>query len=307
MYTRVAILACGWALLITPFLAAPAQRDEPAAFKVDVNLVVVHATVEDGRGRIVSGLTRENFRLLEDGGPREIARFSAEDAPVTVGLVVDSSGSMLNKRSEALAGALGFAAASHPDDEIFVVHFSDRVGYGLPPEKPFTDSAGELRAAFARFAPSGKTALYDALVVALGHLKRGSHDKKVLLVISDGGDNASKASLKQVLDLADRSGAIIYAIGIFDELSDHTNPGALRRLARLTGGKSYFPETADAVREICLQIAHDIRNQYMLAYASGHGGGDAKYHRIEVSASHPEHRKLRVRARQGYYADDAPR
>lgn len=296
-----------FALLFVSCANSFGQSEEQAAsFKVDVNLVVVHATVEDSKGRIVKGLGKEDFRILEDGTEREIRLFSSDDAPVTVGLVVDSSGSMKNKKSQVLAGALAFASASHSQDEIFIVQFSDNVRFGLPAGQLFTSKVEDLKEALGHSVPRGKTALYDALVAASERLEHGKRGKKVLLVISDGGDNASEADLKQVLELADRSGAIAYAIGIFDELSDETNPGALKRLAKMTGGRSFFPKNIAAVGAICVEIAQDIRSQYMLAYAPERSL-EAKYHKIQILASSPDHRKLRVRARQGYYTDAPPK
>ena len=269
---------------------------------VKVGLVVLHATVLDSKGITVSGLHKEDFQVFEDGVPQQIDSFTHEDIPVTVGLVVDNSGSMGPKRPEVIAAALVFARSSNPQDQMFVVNFNEKVSFGLPHDTPFTDEAAPLRAAMSRIAANGMTALYDAVAAALEHLKKGNRDKKVLIVISDGGDNASRQKLAQIMAMAKRSDAIIYTIGLFDEDDPDRNPGALRQLAKATGGEAFLPESVNDVVPICERIAHDIRNQYTIAYVPANEKQDGTYRIIQVKAGSPGRGRLAVRTRAGYYA-----
>jgi Ca-activated chloride channel homolog len=205
----------------------PGQTGSPpgdATISVDVNLVVLHATVLNGKGGFVSGLQREDFHAYEDGAPQVIQVFEHEDVPVAVGLAVDNSGSMRRKRKEVTAAALAFMRASNPRDEMFVVNFNERVSFGLPDTQLFSASAAELEGALNGFPAYGRTALYDAIEAGLSHLKKATLDKKVLIAISDGGDNASHHTLGQVLENAGRSDGIVYTVGLFDEDDPDRNP-----------------------------------------------------------------------------------
>src|SRR5208282_2566737 len=179
----------------------------PYKISVNVSSVVLHATVENHQGAPVSGLEKDDFQVYEDGVLQPIEYYSHEDIPVTVGLVLDNSGSMGPKRDEVIAAALAFARSSNPQDQMFVVNFNEHVSFGLPANTPFTDQTAQLKVALSRFKTNGETALYDALAVALEHLKKGNRDKKVLIVVSDGGDNASQHKLGQILALAGHSTA----------------------------------------------------------------------------------------------------
>jgi Ca-activated chloride channel homolog len=269
---------------------------------VKVGLVVLHATVLDSKGIPVSGLTKADFQVFEDGIPQQIDSFSHEDIPVTAGLVFDNSGSMRPKRPEVIAAALVFARSSNPQDEMFVVNFNENVSFGLPQGTPFTDETAPLRAALSRIAADGLTALYDAVAAALEHLKRGNRDKKVLIVISDGGDNASRQKLDQIMAMAKRSDAIIYTIGLFDVNDPDRNLGVLRQLAKATGGEAFLPESLKDVVPICERIAHDIRSQYTIAYVPANEKPDGTYRTIQVKAGASGRRRLVVRTRAGYYA-----
>ena len=179
-----------------PQESSPSQTrpDDSFTISVSVDMVVLHATVRDRRGILVSGLGKDDFQVYEDGVLQQIESFSHEDIPVTVGLVVDNSGSMRPKRSEVIAASLAFARSSNAEDQIFVVSFNEKVSFGLPADTPFTDKVDQLESALSKTAADGQTALYDAVAAALDHLKKGDRDKKVLIVISDGGDNASKCN-----------------------------------------------------------------------------------------------------------------
>ncbi|MFN0167322.1 MAG: VWA domain-containing protein, partial [Bryobacteraceae bacterium] len=211
------------------------SRDpESHLISVNVNLVVLHATVRDRKGLIVSDLREQEFEVYEDGVRQTLTLFRHEDIPVTVGLVVDHSGSMGPKLADVIAAARTFVQSSNPDDEVFVVNFNENVTLGLPEGVRFTNRSDELERAIAQTRTTGKTALYDAIVRASERLQTGGRDKKVMIVISDGGDNASTHSLAQVLKIVGQSSALVYTIGIFDEEDPDRNPGVLNRLARAT-------------------------------------------------------------------------
>jgi len=293
-------------LLVLPSVAwppedGPSQGDQ-GTIRVNVDLVVLHATVRNHEGILVSGLGQEDFQVFEDGVPQEIKIFSHEDTPVTVGLVVDSSGSMKSKRAKVIAAALAFARSSHPEDQMFVVSFNENVYFGLPDNTPFTDKEDQLQVALSRIKADGMTALYDATAAALAHLKKGKQDKKVLIVISDGADNASQHTVAQIMTMAGQSDAIIYPLGVFEQDDPDRNPGVLRRLARATGGEAFFPRSVDHVVPICEQIARDIRNQYTIAYVPTNRKQDGTYRVVRLQAGAAGHGRLVVRTRAGYYA-----
>jgi Ca-activated chloride channel family protein len=265
-------------------------------------LVVLHATAQDHKGILVSGLEEGSFQVYEDGALQQIKYFSHEDIPVTVGLVIDNSGSMGRKRAEVIAAALAFARSSNPQDQMFVVNFNEHVRFALPDSTPFTDQVPELEVALSRLITNGQTALYDAVATALDHLKKGGRDKKVLIVISDGGDNASKHNLAQIRAMAQQNDAIIYTIGLFDEEDDDRNPRVLRQLAEDTGGDVFLPQSLKEAVPICERIARDIRNQYSIAYVPANRKQDGTYRAIQVTASAPGRGQMLVRTRAGYRA-----
>ena len=282
---------------------APTQsrQGDPFTISVSVDMVVVNATVRDHKGVPVSNLIKEDFQVYEDGIPQQIARFSHEDIPVTVGLVIDNSGTMRPKRPEVIAAALAFARSSNPEDQMFVVNFNENVSFDLPDNMPFTDNVAQLEIALSGITANGYTALYDAVAAALDRLNKGDRNKKVLIVISDGDDNASKHNLDDILVMAERSDAIIYTIGIFDENNPDRNPRALKQLAKATGGEAFLPGSAKDVIPICKRIAHDIRSQYSIAYMSTNKKQDGSFRVIRVIAGARDGRRLSVRTRTGYY------
>jgi VWFA-related protein len=269
---------------------------------VNLDLVVLPATVEDRHGLRVSDLDVGNFEVYEDRVPQQIRLFRHEDIPVTVGLVVDHSGSMRPKIAEVVAAARTFVRSSNAADQMFVVNFNETVSLGLPGAIGFTTSSEQLEQAIWQAPAAGQTALYDALDKALARLQAGSRDKKVLVVISDGADNASAHSLAQVFEMAERSNAIIYTVGLFAVDDPDANPRVLNRLARVTGGEAFFPKQLDDVVTICERIARDIRNQYTIGYASTNTKPSGVYRAIRVGAHAPGHGKLVVRTRPGYIA-----
>jgi VWFA-related protein len=294
-------------LIVAPFVSGaqgsqPSQAgsDDAYTVNVNVNLVILSATVLDRHNALVSGLSKGDFQVYEDRVPQQIKDFSHDDIPVTAGILVDNSGSMGPRRGDVIAAAMAFARASNPQDQMFVVKFNDHVAFGLPADMPFTGRPDQLQKALYGIMAIGQTSLYDGIAAGLDHLKQGSRDKKVLILISDGGDDASKHTLAQVLSMARQSTAIIYAIGIFDEQDDDKNPAVLRRLAKETGGEAFFPESSKDTQSICEEIARDIRSQYTLTYVPVKTSQDGRYRAIEVRASAPGRGRLSVRTRTGY-------
>lgn len=270
-----------------------------ATFRDSVNLVLLDVSVRNRHGGFVSNLQKKDFRVLEDGKPQTITQFANADLPVTVGLVVDSSGSMRQKRPEVITAALVFIQASNPQDEIFVVNFNDDVKFGLPPSMPFSGNIAELRSALWMGDPDGRTRLYDAILASLDHLKQGTRGKKALLVVSDGGDNFSTHTFDQTLRAVEESRATIYTLGTFDENDPDRNPRVLHHLANVSGGVAYLPRTLAQVPDICRQIAKDIRTRYTIGYIPGHMDRPGQRHiRVEVSA--PGYGKLIPRTRTVY-------
>jgi Ca-activated chloride channel homolog len=290
----------------------PAQGSDDYAIKSQVNLIVLRVSVLDERGKFVPGLKEEDFKVLENKVDQKLSVFKQEDVPVSVGLVIDNSGSMRDKRPQVNAAALTFVRTSNPQDEAFVVNFND--DYYLDTVHDFTSDLTELKDALERIDARGSTALYDAVIGSLDHLKKGAKDKKVLLVITDGMDDASRRTLANALEEAQRSDALIYAIGLYSEDDIKHNRAEMKKarkgltdLAEATGGLAFFPETVDDTEAICQQIAYDIRNQYTLGYYSTNSAQDGTFRSVEVRLTSPhELGKLSVRTRNGYYARKAP-
>ncbi len=288
---------------------SPASDGQEDSYRITVNvdLVVLNATVRYRKGGFASDLREQDFEVYEDGVRQSIRLFRHEDVPVTVGLVVDHSGSMRRKLTEVIAAARTFVQSSHPEDRMFVVNFNERVTLGLPDATPFTNRSDLLEAAISNTPALGMTALYDAIVEAQKRLHAATTEKKVLIVISDGGDNASAHSLAEVLKMAGQSSALVYTIGIFDEEDPDRNPEMLRRLARATGGEAYIPGPFDGLAAICERIAREIRHQYTLGYVSSTAAQPGAYRAIRVTARAPGKGNLAVRNRSGYIAGDVSR
>ena len=288
-----------------PGTQSPAPQSQgKGGIKVDVNLVVLHTTVLDDRGRFADGLKQEEFRVFEDKVEQKLAVFKREDIPVSFGLVIDNSGSMRDKRERVNAAALIFVRTSNPADEGFVVNFND--DYYLDMDKDFTSNISDMKEALERIDSRGSTALYDAVVGSLDHLKKGTRDKKVLLVVTDGEDNASRKSFEQTLEEAQKSDAVIYSVGLLSQESKKNAKRArkkLQELSQATGGLAFFPENLEDAENICTQIAHDIRNQYTLAYYPSNTRRDGTFRAVNVTVTPLHgHGKLSVRTRTGYYA-----
>jgi Ca-activated chloride channel family protein len=314
-----ALLACG-ALFFAPLVSAQinlptsqplppgqspgASQGSGSSIKVDVNLVVLHTSVLDDRARFADGLKEENFRVFEDKVEQKLSVFKREDLPVSMGLVIDNSGSMRDKRARVNQAALTLVQTSNPQDEAFVVNFND--DFYLDLDKDFTNSIPELKEALERIDSRGSTALYDAIIGSLDHLKKASKDKRVLLIVTDGEDNTSHNSLEKTIREIQKTDTVIYTIGLLNEESKKSAKRAkraLEQIAQSSGGLAFFPENVDDVRNICEQVARDIRNQYTLAYYPTNGRRDGSFRTVQVEVIPPRGRgKLVARTRNGYYA-----
>jgi Ca-activated chloride channel homolog len=298
-----------WVLaMVLCSVAARAVRSQPAGadqepgqytIRTTSRLVLLDVGVKDASGGLALGLGKQNFEVYENGKLQQITQFAHADTPVTIGLVVDESGSMRPKQPEVVTAALAFIQASNPQDEIFVINFNEKPRRGLPDIQLFSDDIRQLRAALWRGVPEGRTALYDAIEMALHQLDFGRRDKKALIVISDGGDNVSVHKLEDVMHDVLDSVATIYTIGIYDEGDPDKNPGFLKRIAKISGGGAYFPKTLDEIVPICRDIAKDIRTRYTIGYVPVADNRTAERH-IKVVAWSENHQKLIVRTRASY-------
>jgi len=281
------------------------QDNGTFVIRKDVDEVVLHASVVDDRQRIVTDLDRNAFTVYEDGKPQAIISFHHEDIPVAMGIVIDNSGSMREKRAKVNQAALNLVRSSNPQDEVFVVNFNDE--YYL--DQDFTNDLLKLKEALEKIDARGGTALYEAVVASGEHLKRDARlERKVLFVVTDGEDNASRESLEQaVKQLQEENGPSVYAIGILgDEEHPKRAKRALEIIAQRTGGLAFFPKTLDEVDEISRQVAHDIRNQYTIGYKPTNPKGAGGFRTIRVEAKGKGHGKMVVRTKSGYYASQNP-
>ena len=281
--------------------AVSTQLPPQPAFRTISELVVLHVVVKDRKGAYVAGLQAEDFTILEDGRRQTIQFFGSQDTPVTVGLLIDNSGSMLPVRDRVIAAAGAFVQTSNPADEIFALVFNEVVRTALPPGAPFTNNPEVLREALrARISARGRTAVHDAILAGLAYLTKGTHQRQVLIVVSDGGDNASAASFDQVLAKIQMSNTVVYAIGLIDALDRDANPGRLKRLAEASGGEVSLPSDMSGVESAMRGIAQDIRSAYTISYVPTNTAHDGRFRRVRVMVRGPERGDLRVRTRQGY-------
>ena len=269
-------------------------------FRARVEEVVLHATVYDDHDHMVTSLDKSAFQVFEDGVQQTITSFRREDIPVAVGIVIDNSGSMRDKRPAVNQAALNFVRSSNPQDEVFVVNFNDE--YYL--DQDFTASVPQLKDALEKIEARGGTALYDAIVASADHLKKNARlEKKVLLVVTDGEDNASRESLEQaVRRLQAENGPTVYTIGLLGGERQRRARRALATIAEDTGGVAFFPKDLSEVDRITQEVAHDIRNQYTIGYRPTRPQSQGGYRSIKVLAHAHGYKKLQVRTRTGYYA-----
>jgi Ca-activated chloride channel homolog len=279
----------------------PAGREaQQAKIAVSINLVLLPVRVTDKRGTFVAGLKREDFLVYEDRKIQELTLFEEGDAPVTVGLVVDHSKSMGPKLGDVVTAVSSFAHSSNPQDEMFVVDFNDDVLIELMKGKAFSNDPKELEEALTAVRARGRTALYDAVSEGLNHLKYGHLGKKALIIISDGGDNASHLKYAQVLAQARQSQTLIYAIALVGAGDAEENPGLLRKLCKDSGGIAYFPGVGESVTKVSREIARDLREQYTLGYKPQNIERTDAFRKVEVKVTARGHGSLRVRTREGY-------
>ncbi|HET6180970.1 MAG TPA: VWA domain-containing protein, partial [Candidatus Sulfotelmatobacter sp.] len=274
-------------------------------FRKDVDEVLLHATVQDDKNHIVTSLERNAFSVFEDGKQQNIISFHNEDIPVAMGIVIDNSGSMREKRNKVNQAALNLVRSSNPKDEVFVVNFNDE--YYL--DQDFTNDLVKLKEALEKIDARGGTALYDAVVASGEHLKRNARlEKKVLFVVTDGEDNASNETLEQAIkQLQEENGPSVYAIGILgDEEHPKRAKRALEIIAQRTGGIAFFPKTLDEVDEISKTVAHDIRNQYSIGYKPTKPRSEGGFRTVRVEAKSKGRGKMTVRTKSGYYAGTQP-
>ena len=272
--------------------------------RTDAYEVRLNATVLDGSGKSVQTLDKEAFHVYEDGVPQTISSFRHEDLPVSLGLLIDSSGSMYDKRTAVDKASLDFVKLSNPEDEEFLVDFSSEAFI----DQDFTSSIDKLQQGLSYIKSSGGTAAYDALVASADYLaKNAKHPKQVLLVITDGEDNASSATLEQTIRrIQDLDGPVIYCVGLlFGDDTDKRESRHARRvletLAEQTGGAAYFPKSVNQVDEIAAEVAQDIRTQYTISYHSTKSPALGGYREIHVEAKGKTFGRLSVRTRSGYY------
>jgi Ca-activated chloride channel homolog len=274
-------------------------------FKKQVEEVVLHATVYDEERRLVTGLDKSAFTVMENGVAQPMTSFRQEDVPVAIGIVVDNSGSMREKREQINQAVLNLIRASNSQDQVFVVNFSQN--YYL--DQDFTSNVNLLQAALHQVSAQGSTALYDAIVASAVHLNGNTAlTKKVLLVITDGQDNMSQETLQEASHrLQQVNGPVLYTIGLLGSGMQQSGRDALQALAANTGGVAYFPDSIDQVDSITRTIAHDIRSQYRIAYKPHNQNVKPEYQHLQVEAHAPGYGKLTVRTRSGYYAENSPR
>jgi Ca-activated chloride channel homolog len=269
-------------------------------FKKEVEEVVLHATVVDDKQRMITNLDKGAFTVYENGQPQSITSFRHEDIPVAMAIVIDNSGSMREKRQKVNAAALNLVRASNPQDQVFIVNFNDE--YYL--DQDFTSNINSLKEALDKIEARGGTALYDAVVASADHLKKNARlERKVLFVVTDGEDNASRESLEQaVRRLQEENGPTVYAIGLLGEEKARRARRALQTMAERTGGVAFLPKTLDEVDAISRAVAHDIRNQYTIGYKPTTPKSAGGYRTIKVDARAHGYNRLTVRTKSGYYA-----
>lgn len=298
--TTTVTLALAATVVVCAQQQPPQPPPEPSFRTASSELVVLPVTVTDKQGQLVSDVARDRFVVFDNGRRQSVSLFSDEDTPVTIGLVIDSSSSMRSKMGEVVAATLAFAKASNPEDEIFTLVFNDDVRDALPGQTISAEDRDALQQALDAVRPDGQTALYDGLMEGLARAAEGSRPRKVLVLISDGGDNASRATLADVLVRARVSNVTIYTIGVFDKDDGDANPNVLKSLAQTTGGERFLPRSAGPLIQACAHIAREIRSGYTIGYEPP--DRDGAFHRVRVVVAADAGRTLIVRTRPGYFA-----
>jgi Ca-activated chloride channel homolog len=290
--------------LLTSDFARPVSAQDRPTFRSNSELVVLHVSVRDSGGRYITGLTKDAFTVIDDAKPQTLEMFSADEVPATVGFLIDNSNSMGPSRERVVASAVAFAKHSHPEDEIFTLAFNEAVQEVWRPTFVADINPAEFASAMSTaIVARGMTAIYDGIMSGLARLERARHTRQVLIVVSDGGDNASRAKLDETITRVHDSDATVYTVALVDPLVKDGNPRLLRRLARLTGGEAYQPRRVADVPEAFERIARDIRNAYTLAYVPTKSGSDVSRRRraVKVYVRSQDGRALSVRTRDGYF------
>ena len=292
------LLCCfGWAQSKLP---APATTDEPTTFTSDTRWVILPVSVSDKNGKLIMDLQQKSFKVFENGIEQPIKLFKHEDVPISLGIIVDNSGSMKEKRQKVEIASVDLVKASNPHDEVFIVNFNDEAYLDVE----FTNDIKKMEEGVARIDSRGGTAMREAISSSIDYLKeKGKNHKRVLLVVTDGNDNASTISLERLVNRARQSEVLIYAIGLLDDEERREAKSAKRALNALTqesGGLSFYPKGVADVDAIALQVAHEIRNQYTIAYSPLNDAKDGSFRQIKVVVNGPGHPQ--VRTRTGYYA-----
>lgn len=285
---------------------AGAQQQQDYVVRSDANLVLLDVSVMGAGGVPVAGLEKDRFSVREDGKEQTIKQFSALDTPVSMGFVIDTSGSMQDKVGGVRRAVNAFLDASNPDDEYFLVGFNDRVRFGLDPEtKPFTQDRKIVRSSMYGMDVVGRTSLYDGLHTALEHVAKSTYERRFLVLVSDGADTASKMTLQDILFEVRTHPVTVFTIGLFTNEDEDRNSGVLKQIARVTGGRYFNPLTAEQIESACLSIAKDIRARYTLAYTPA-DSGRAGVRKIHVGLTKgPNQGRLAIRARTEYLLDAA--
>ena len=296
-------LLCVAALLGAAPTAQEPPQDALPVFKTTTDLVVLHVNVFDRRSDAVPDLPESVFDVLENNARQTITYFGGAEVPVAVGLILDNSGSMIGRHQLVTKGAAAFFETARPADELFTVHFNEDVQFGLPATLPFTSQQSMLRAALARFRPGGMTAMHDAVIAGLDHLAQSTNQKHVLVVLSDGEDNASSASRDAMISRARDSDAIVYVVSNANRRAGLPgDPGVLRELADETGGVAYFPDSDAKVVDSLHEVAGNIRRGYTIGYVPTNPVHDGSFRRVTVRVRVPGRTGLTVRTRDGYTA-----
>jgi VWFA-related protein len=281
---------------------AKETKDDEFTLNVNVDLVELHVSVVDEKDLTVSGLKQENFKIDEAGVSQPISVFKHEDIPVSLGLVIDNSRSIEPRKQRLDAGAIGFVHKGNPEDETFIVHFDDvaRISHD------FTPHIDELERTLAATKPFGQTAIYDALNLALDHIEKGQHQKKAILLITDGVDNVSAKSLEETIDRVKRSRVLVYTMGLLSVTGGDKAETSLIKIAEASGGRAYFPEDADQARIMMERIARDLREQYTLGYFPTNPARNGAWRSVRVTLTPPVgySPKLKVEYRHGYYGPE---
>jgi Ca-activated chloride channel family protein len=301
---RVAAVVLGVLGAAAAVETAASQAPAFPVFPVRADLVVLQALVKDRAGNHVSGLPADAFAVWEEGQPQTIQFFGREDMPVTIGLVVDTSGSMFSERDSVVAAVGAFGEKGHPADEMFALVFDRRIRTVLPPDLPFTHDALVLRRSLAgAILADGLTAFHDAVLAGLRYARRGSHARRALAIVGDGGDNASAASFKELLARTEASDTTIYTIALVNTADPFAHPRRLRQLARASGGEAFEPRSIRDVENAFRRIASDVRSAYTIGYAPAEPADYGEHRSIRVVARSQDGRTLTVQTRQGYVVE----